>query len=155
MNIPDIIPKITDMKNLQDLSKVLAIPMLMVAYILQDGPQIGWEGKVWFDLGSDLPQAVQLARLVIIFVVKGVWVSFIAFIGYSFVAVVHVESDFFRNIGLLAIVANLLFGFAILGLFGTSKVPPLSAINPFWWYALIVWGFFFLTMNAELSGEGN
>lgn len=155
MNIPDIIPKITDMKNLQDLSKVLAIPMLMVAYILQDGPQIAWEGSVWFDLGRDLPEATQLARLVLIFIVKGVWVSFLAFLGYSIVAVLHIEIDFLRGIGFLGIVANLLFGFAILGLFGVSAIPQLGAINPFWWYASIVWGFFLLSMNAQFNGDGN
>jgi len=153
MNIPDIIPKITDMKNLQDLSKVLAIPMLMVAYILQDGAQIGWEGKVWFDLGYDLPEKVQFARLILIFIVKGVWVSLFAFFGYAMIALMHAESDFLQGIGLLAIIANLLFGFAILGLFGVSRIPPLSAIDPFWWYALIVWGFFFLSMNAQFNGD--
>ncbi|WP_167760109.1 hypothetical protein [Paraburkholderia pallida] len=55
----DLMPKLTDVKSLQDLSKILAWPMLVVAYFLVTGPQITLDGATWLDIPDDLPMRTQ------------------------------------------------------------------------------------------------
>lgn len=45
---------------------------------------------------------------------------------------------------------NLLFAFALLGIFGSSQFVWLKHLDGFWCYAAIVCGFFLLAMTEQL-----
>jgi hypothetical protein len=52
----DLLPKLTDMNGLKAASAMLALPMLCVAYILQNGAQIGWDDTIWIGVPETLTQ---------------------------------------------------------------------------------------------------
>lgn len=146
----DLMPKLTDVKSLQDLSKILAWPMLVVAYFLVTGPQITWDGEVWFGIGDGLPMAVQTRRFFFIFVLKALWSGGIAAFAYIFIGELHAGIYIRWNWVLFPYISALLFALALLGIFGSSRFVWLQHLDGFWSYAAIVWGFFLLAMTEQL-----
>ncbi|AQH01660.1 hypothetical protein A9R05_23030 [Burkholderia sp. KK1] len=145
----DLMPKLTDVKSLQDLSKILAWPMLVVAYFLATGPQIEFDG-LWFGIVDDLPMDVQTRRFFLIFVLKAIWSGSIAAFVYLFIGELHKLLYIYRNIVLFPYVSAFLFALALLGIFGSSQFIWLKNLDSFWCYAAIVWGFFLLAMTEQL-----
>ena len=147
----DIIPKITDISSIKGISSLLALPLLYVAYILQTGANIGWDGNIWFGVNTELPTTIQLNRLILFFVLKSLWVSFFAAIVYGLVAFAHHNVNF----PFLQITSIILIGFALFGIFGAETFPQIKVFNTFWFYSFIVWGVFLQTMREQLDGEGS
>lgn len=145
----DVIPKITDISSIKGISSLLALPLLCVAYILQTGANISWDGNIWFGVAADLPEDIQLNRLILIFVLKSLWVSFFAALVYSIVAFAHSEIDF----PFLQVTSVVLIGFALFGLFAAETFLQIKAVNSFWFYSFIVWGLFLQTMREQLDGK--
>lgn len=143
----DAIPKITDISSIKGISSLLALPLLCVAYILQTGANISWDGDVWFEVGSGLPADVQLNRLILIFVLKSLWISFIASMAYGLVAYAYLSVDF----PFLQVISIVLIGLALFGLFAAEAFPPIKIVNAFWFYAFVVWGVFLQTMREQLD----
>lgn len=143
----DVIPKITDIASIKGISSLLALPMLCVAYILQTDATIGFDNFIWFGLNPDLASEVQLNRLILIFLLKSLWISGIAAICYSLVAVLHFEIKF----PFLQVTSIVLLAFALFGLFASDKYLQLKQINQFWCYSFIVWGVFLQTMQEQLN----
>ncbi len=146
----NIIPKISDIKSLQDLSKVFALPMLSVAYILQTGLAWSWDGKVFFEISNDMPANVQLVRYVVIVIIKSTWISFWGALFYGFIAIV----DTYLQDLFLPATAIVLFTFGLLGLFDLNGLSCFKQTNHFWFYACFVWGFFFLDMSDKGKNRG-
>lgn len=145
----DIMPKITDAKSLKDLSKILALPMVMVAYVFQTGAVIGWGVNVWLDIPLDLAPEIQLHRLFLIFILKAVWSGVTAACMYTFLAVTHVQ----LNEWLLPIIAVILFALALFGLLGSAQFPQLRTIDRFWFYTAMVWGFYLVAMTDQIHNQ--
>lgn len=146
----DLMPKLTDVKSLQDLSKILAWPMLIVAYFLVTGPQIEFNDAVWFDIPDSLPMDIQTRRFFLIFILKAVWSGGIAAFVYLFVGELHAQLYIYRDIVLFPYISAVLFALALLGIFGSSQFIWLRNLDSFWCYAAIVWGFFLLAMTEQL-----
>lgn len=146
----DLMPKLTDVSSLQDLSKILAWPMLVVAYFFITGPQIEFNGTVWLDIPDDLPMHNQTWLFFFIFILKALWSGSIAAFAYIFIGELHSLLYIYRNIVLFPYVASILFALALLGIFGSSQFIWLKNLDSFWCYAAIVWGFFLLAMNKQL-----
>lgn len=146
----DVMPKLTDVKNLQDLSKILAWPMLAVAYFLISGPQISVDGSIWFGIPDHLSEAVQTRRFFLIFGLKAIWSGGIALLTYKLIAELHFELYLKTNFLLFPVIAALLFAYALLSIFGHDHFIWLQYLNSFWAYAAIVWGFFLLAMTEQL-----
>jgi hypothetical protein len=147
----DAIPKITDISSLKGISSLLALPLLCVAYILQTGANISLDGNIWFGVAPDMPENIQLNRLILIFVAKSLWVSFFAVIAYGVVAYAHYEVNF----PFLQVTSVVLIAFALFGLFGAEAFPQIKVVNSFWFYSFIVWGIFLQTMREQLDGKGS
>ncbi|GAA3720421.1 hypothetical protein GCM10022421_30890 [Oceanisphaera sediminis] len=143
----DIVPKITDIKNLQDLGKVFSLPMLAVAYILQTGVNISWDGSVWFGIPSELEEYAKFNRFVLIVILKTIWISGIGATFYAMLAGLHIYS---REL-LLPIAAIIMFVFGLLGLFSFEEAEQMKSVNNFWFYACFVWGFFLLSMKEQID----
>ncbi|MEX3893895.1 hypothetical protein [Paraburkholderia sp. BR10954] len=146
----DLMPKLTDVKSLQDLSKILAWPMLVVAYFFVTGPHITWDGLVWFGIDDDLPIDVQTRRFFLIFILKAIWSGGIAAFAYIFIGEIHTELYIRWDWVLFPYVSAILFALALLGIFGSSQFVWLKNLDSFWCYAAIVWGFFLLAMTEQL-----
>lgn len=144
----DVVPKITDISNIKGISTLLALPLICVAYILQTDASIGWDGSVWFGVGSETyTDTIQLNRLIIIFVLKSLWIAFWSMGLYSLAAHFHYELDY----PFLQIISVVLIAFALFGMFAIEKYPQLKDINQFWFYSFIVWGVFLQTMVEQLG----
>jgi hypothetical protein len=146
----DLMPKLTDVKSLQDLSKILAWPILIVAYFFVTGPQIEIDGTVWFSIADDLPMDVQTRRFFLIFILKAIWSGSIAAFAYVFIGELHAEVYIRWKWLLFPYVSAILFALALLGIFGSSQFVWLRSLDSFWYYAAIVWGFFLLAMTEQL-----
>lgn len=144
-----VVPKITDVSSIKGISALLALPMLCVAYFLQTGVTISWDNSVWFGLGNGLSPEQELRRLITIFVLKSIWVSFFGMIGYALLAQLQVHVDF----PVLQLTSVLLIAFALLGIFFSELFIQLKLISAFWFYALIVWGIFLSSMKEQLDEE--
>lgn len=143
----DIIPKLTDVSGLKAASTLLALPMLCVAYVLQDGAQVGFDGHVWLSIPSDLDQTFQLRRLLFIFVLKALWVAFWGMIGYGVLAWAHFTSNF----PLLQTASVVLLSVGIFGIFGQKTYPQLDAMSNYWFYCSIVWALFLGSMAEQID----
>ncbi len=144
-----VVPKITDVSSIKGISALLALPMLCVAYFIQTGVTIAWDDSVWFDLGNGLPPEQELRRLITIFVLKSIWVSFFGVIGYAVLAHVQVRVNF----SVLQLTSVLFIAFALLGIFCSEVFTQLKLITAFWFYALIIWGVFLSSMKEQLDEE--
>lgn len=143
----DAIPKITDISSIKGISTLLALPLICVAYILQTGANIGWDGNIWFGVPADLPDTTQLNRLILIFVLKSLWASFFAVTAYGLIAYAH----HMVNFPFLHVTSVILIGFALFGIYAGETFPQIKQINPFWFYSFIVWGIFLQTMREQLD----
>ncbi len=143
----DIIPKFSDVKHLSDLAKVFALPMLAVAYMIQTGFTIGWEGSFSFEIHDELTDEQALARLGLIVVGKSLWIAFWGACLYALIAFVHI---FINNV-CVPLFATIFFVFALLGLFGVELPSIVPDINKFWSYCFLVWGFFLLNIKDQLD----
>jgi hypothetical protein len=146
----DLMPKLTDVKSLQDLSKILAWPMLVVAYFLATGPQITLDGAIVLDIPDDVPMSTQTWLFFGIFALKAFWSGGIAAFAYAVIGELHKEMYFRWKWVLFPYVSAILFAFALLGIFGSSQFVWLRNLDSFWCYAAIVWGFFLLAMTEQL-----
>lgn len=144
-----VVPKITDVASIKGISALLALPMLCVAYFVQTGATISWDDSILVGIGNGFPPEQELRRLITIFVLKSILVSFFGVIGYAALAKLQVHVSF----PVLQLTSVLLIALALLGIFFSDLFTQLKLISAFWFYALIVWGIFFSSMKEQLDEE--
>jgi hypothetical protein len=143
----DIVPKIADVKHLSDLAKVFALPMLAVAYILQTGFILEFDGYFSFGINNELTETQAFARFVLIIICKSIWISFFGLLIYSAIALVHIMG----NEIVVPLCASIFFVFALIGLFDIQLPKEIPTISKFWSYCFFVWGFFLLNVKEQLD----
>jgi hypothetical protein len=144
-----ITPKITDISSIKGISALLALPMLCIAYFLQTGAMVSWDDSVWFGLGENLPPETELHRLILLFLLKSVWISFLGLIAYGLLTQLYINVAF----PLIELSSVLMIAVALFGIFCSARFTQLKLIDPFWFYSLIVWGVFLQTMKEQLDAE--
>jgi hypothetical protein len=146
----DLAPKLTDLKNLQDLAKIFALPMLAVAYILQTGLVVSVDDSVWFSVNWERNAVFVWTMVLFIVVLKTLWMAFCGMIAHGVIGLLHTE---FSQL-VYPLSAMCLFTLGLLGLFPPREiVERVSSVSNFWFYACFVWGFFFIAMDRQLRGE--
>jgi len=143
----ELVPKIADISTLKGISMLLALPMLCVAYTFQTGLEINVDGSIWLGLEADDGEKFKVFKIFMIFILKSLWISFFAGIFYTAITFVH----FYFEFPFLYIVSVILIAIALLGIFGTDKIPEIKNIDKFWYYSLIVWGVFLQTLREKLD----
>lgn len=146
----DFAPKLTDLKNLQDLAKIFALPMLAVAYILQTGLVVSLNDTVWLsvDWEGNLGAAWLMALFIV--VLKTLWSALCGTLVNWFIWVLQTE---FNEL-FYPLTAMCLFTLGLLGLFPPQELAArVMSLSPFWFYACFVWGFYFIAMQKQSSGE--
>lgn len=139
----DVITKLADVKNLQDLSRILVLPILSVAYISSSSFQL--------DIGDNpitmqsLDFFIPIVSIFIIFLGKTLFFSIIAIIANAVLVFLEI---FTKGMLTLVIILTLLsLGFA--GIFANEQIPGLKEINVTWFYASLVVSFY-LHSNLEI-----
>ncbi|MFT6655962.1 MAG: hypothetical protein ACJAWI_002737 [Marinomonas primoryensis] len=135
----DIIPKFSDVKHLSDLAKVFALPMLAVAYILQTGVVLDFDGYFSFGIHNELSENQALARFILIIILKAIWVSCFGSLAYALIAFVHIMGSEI----VVPLCASIFFVFALIGFFDIPIPQEAPKIEKFWSYCFLVWGFFY------------
>ena len=79
----DIAPKLSDIKNLHELSKVFAFPMIMVAYIAQTGWKLTFFDYFSLAITDETTSTQAYFYLIVIIIGKAVLLSFLTAISYS------------------------------------------------------------------------
>ena len=129
--------KVTDVKSLKELAQVLTYPVIAVAYFLQSGPGIGWDGSWHWGIPDHANAVGQVFFFFLYFVLKAIWVC-------SFVDVVDIlimQSGWEYTELVLMILSVALIGMGVMGLFAHNAFPQLALLNKFWYFAFLVWGF--------------
>ncbi|HLA35333.1 MAG TPA: hypothetical protein VJ001_10770 [Rhodocyclaceae bacterium] len=144
-----VTPKITDISNIKGISTLLALPTLCIAYFLQTDATISWDGTVWFGLGENLLPETELRRLILIFLLKSIWISFFGLVAYGLLTYLYINITF----PFVELASVLMIAFALFGIFCSAQFVQLKLIDPFWFYGLIVWGVFLQTMKEQLDAE--
>jgi ABC-type transport system involved in multi-copper enzyme maturation permease subunit len=144
-----VTPKIADISSIKGISTLLALPMLCVAYFLQTGATITWDDTVWFGLGKDLPVLAELSRLILLFLIKSIWISFWGMIAYGVLTQIYIHITF----PFIELASVLMIAVALFGIFCSAQFSQLKLIDPFWFYGFIVWGVFFQSMKEQLDTE--
>jgi hypothetical protein len=142
----DVVPKIGEIKNLKDLSKVIVLPLLCACYIFQSSFTVQFDD--WFTLAVNESSTftVQLFQVAFIFVSKTIVTAIIcSFLFYSLV----IANIYTKEI-LLPIVVLLLLTFGFVGIFASEKVLLLKQVKGIWFYSTFVVAFFLLAHEDEM-----
>lgn len=146
----DLAPKLTDLKNLQDLAKIFALPMLAVAYILQTGLVVGFDGSTWFNVDWGSNAFYIWSMVLFIVVLKTLWMAIWGFLVHCVIGLLHTQF----NPLVYPLSAMCLFTLGLLGLFPPDEIASrVSSVSNFWFYACFVWGFFFIAMDRQLGNS--
>ena len=139
----DQIIRFTDLKSLQEISKVIIIPMLISASIIQSKFSI-------FGISIDQNETVfqQTLQFLCIFA------QYSLFIGTTAIAIHKILFllQIFTNLTALYILSMLFLALAFLGVFGKSA-PLLSQLDSMWFYTAFVCGFYFLSRASDIDRD--
>lgn len=125
----EALPKIADVKILKELSKVLIVPMLIAAFIVQTGLTF----NVWLihlSISPESPFLEQALIFIAIFVLKSLLVGLAAGSAHGLLLYVH----FSTNLTVLKIFTALFLAFGFLGVFAGEELLFLNALNKMWFY---------------------
>lgn len=141
-----MLPKIADVKILKELSKVLIVPMLIAAFIVQTGLSLS-VGPIYLSISPEYPLLTQLFVFLIIFVLKGLFVGLLAFSCH----VLLIYSHLFTNFRSLKMFAVLFLAFGLLGVFAGGDLVFLNVLNKMWFYTAFVTGFYCLAAATDIE----
>lgn len=142
----EALPKIADVKILKELSKVLIVPMLIAAFIVQTGLVIdAW--SIHLSISSDSPFLGQALSFLVIFVLKGFCVGLVAMFFHGLL----VWSHLFTNFTSLKIFAVLFLAFGFLDVFAGGELIFLKTLNNMWFYTAFVTGFYCLAAATDIE----
>lgn len=143
----DLAPKLTDLKNLQDLAKIFSLPMLAVAYILQTGLVVSFEGSTWLSVSWERNNFHIWFMVLLIVILKTLWMAFWGVLVHCLIGFLHASHPLTYPLS-----AMCLFTLGLLGLFPPDEIASrVLLISNFWFYACFVWGFFFVAMERQLG----
>lgn len=142
----DLAPKITDLKNLQDLSKIFALPMLAVAYIMQTGLVVSFDEFEFIRVNWEGSLGIAWFQTFWVVVLKTLWMALWGAIFNGVIGLLHTN----WNELVYPLSGMCFFTLGLLGLFPPKEVlMNFSSVNNFWFYACFVWGFFCIAMDNQ------
>jgi hypothetical protein len=129
--------KVSDVKSLKELAHVLTYPTVAVAYFLQSGPSIGWEGSWNWGIPESITLKGQLFLFFFYFTLKSILICSVV----ALIDVFIMQSDWQYTEVVLMVASIVLLGVGLMGLFANESSALLSKLNKFWFFACLVWGF--------------
>lgn len=150
--MPTVIPKISEVKNLQDLSKVIVLPLIAVSYVLQTGLTLSL-GHWVFNIPAEASPSGIIFWSLLVFTLKAIFISLPAILSYVGLFYAHVWLCCYR-VNFLPCVALLFIALGFYGVLTEGEVGPLSVIHHAWFYTAFVIGFFLLQANNQYDEVG-
>ncbi|WP_261641096.1 hypothetical protein [Erwinia mallotivora] len=142
----DILPKLSDIKNLKDLSKVIVLPLLCACYISQSDFSLSGE-SVFLSLNNTDSTGLMLLKVTFIFLGKTMFSAILFILIYVGIAFLH-----FCTKGMaLPFFMLILLTFGFLGIFAGDKVTAIFHMQKIWYFASFVTAFFFLEMTESIT----
>lgn len=142
----DIVPRISEIKNLKDLSKVIVLPLLCACYIFQSNFTVQFDGWFTFSVNESAIFTVQLIQFLFIFISKTIFMAIVCGLFYYLLAIANIYTKEL----LLPIVVLLLLTLGFVGIFSHEKVPLLQQVKGIWYYSTFVVAFFLLAHEDEM-----
>jgi hypothetical protein len=142
----ETLPKIADVKILKELSKILIVPMLIAAFIVQTGLSLCF-GPFLLAVSPESPFLIQALGFLMIFVLKGLFVGLLAISCHMLLIYLHI----FTNLRALKIFAVLFLAFGFLGVFAGGDLVFLKILNNMWFYTAFVMGFYCLAAATDFE----
>ena len=143
----DLITKISDVKGIQDICKLVVVPLMAAAYITSTGFNI-----VVDDFSISVAESDTGFKLwfffLIVFFGKVLWVAFWAALAGGAVLVCELKSS--ESSKIFSIIL-LCFGF--MGIASPDLLPIHEFMNPYWYYSAIAAGFYLPKLTADVYGE--
>ena len=143
----DIAPKLSDIKNLHELSKVFAFPMIMVAYIAQTGWKLTFFDYFSLAITDETTTTQAYFYLIVIIIGKAVLLSFLTAISYS----ILIGLQLILKTPITPIIAMFFFVAAFLIAFKVQLPSQFGKPTELWAYTFFVIGFYFLSIKDPLD----
>lgn len=142
----DLLPKISDIKNLKDLCKVIVLPLLCACYISQSNFSLDLGGFILSINENDM-DGMKTLKTATIFIGKTIFSAIFSIAIYLLLTYVHI----FHWRMTLPISVLLLLTFGFLGVFADDRLTSFIHIEPIWYYASFVIAFFLLAMLENIG----
>ncbi|GEM_PF-2521476 len=144
----DWIPKFSDVKSLQDLAKVLALPMVMASWVLQSGLQLDFPNSEWaLSIPKESELWIKVVLFIIIFFGKCIYAAICGGLVYAALAFATI----FTKVEWLLLAAIFLLAFGIFGLAGGIESVEEFELHGLWFYTAVVYAFFLHGANKDMS----
>ena len=139
-------PKIGEIKNLKDLSKVIVLPLLCACYIFQSQFTVQIDDWLLVSVNESAPYSIQIFQAIFIFFSKTIVSGFL----FAFVYYLFSIANIYSNDILLPITVLVLLTLGFVGIFAIEKVALLKLVQPIWFYTTFVVAFFLLAHDDEM-----
>jgi hypothetical protein len=146
-------PRIADIKSIEDLSKVLAYPMIIAAHILQSGltlsaPEINIHYAV--NLSSEGYTFALTVGLVII--AKAIFICLGALAIHFLISLG--QHLFASHFPFLQFISALVMGLSLAGVLGqNTPIVDTVGLKPAWYYAAFIFAFYLLAWQKDNKVE--
>ncbi|WP_337219715.1 hypothetical protein, partial [Vibrio parahaemolyticus] len=144
----DVVPKISDIKNLKDLSTVLVLPLLCACYIYQTEFILSLD-NFSFSVDPDSSGFWYYLQIVLIFVGKTVWAACFSFALYMAVIFAYI----YIHQSTIHLIVLILLTFGFVGVFATDRINAYLSLAPLWYYTSFVVAFFLLSMVEQIESD--
>jgi hypothetical protein len=133
--------KVTDVKSLQEISKVIIVPMLISAFLIQNDFSI-------FGIYVDKDESVyrQLIHFLYVFSIYSLIIAIPAICLHKIFFLLQL----FTNFTALSVLSTIFLAFGFLGVF-SNNAPLVSQLNSMWFYTAFVCGFYFLSRASDVD----
>lgn len=145
----DWLPRFADIKSIEELSGLLAYPMLIAAFILQNGLSIH-VGDIDIHAPVSADSFASILWMCGLFVVKAAWICLWALAAIFLLSVGQLKLHF----PFLLFAGGLLMAFALVGVFGREYpfVTQLGLIRV-WYYAIFVFGVYLIIWDKKNNSD--
>ncbi|VUD48365.1 hypothetical protein TDB9533_01219 [Thalassocella blandensis] len=137
----EVLPKIAEVKLLRELSKVVILPMLIAAYLVQSNISI-----YGISINEQASVGAQTFQFLLVFLLSVGTIGFIGLVLHGVLINIHL----YTNLTALFVLSVVFLTFGFLGVFGKS-LPFLEVLESAWYYTSFVCGFYLLSMASDLE----
>ncbi|MGM0609204.1 MAG: hypothetical protein ACQESP_12410 [Candidatus Muiribacteriota bacterium] len=137
----EVIPKLTDVKLLREISKVVITPMLIAAVLNQSEFAI-----FGISVNSSAKESIQIIQFIAVFLITSLVVGLVAWSIHDLMLYFQIITNF---IG-LSILSTLFLAFGFLGVYG--EIPTIiESLDKMWFYTSFVCGFYLLARIEDIE----
>ncbi len=139
----DSMPKFVDVQSLQGISKVIIIPMLTAASVIQCN-----FSALGIFINQENGLALQIGQFILIFLVHSISVGLVAVSIHYILFLLHIFSHF----TVLGILSALFLSFGFLAIY-SENAPLIGKLNQMWFYTSFVCGFYFIARASDIDKQ--